>query len=228
MTRALCPACRGTGIQHIRAACHYVPCYVCQGRGAILLSLPPLMPGVPSSGGNQPQRGGENQIKKWLAPLVFLLLGLACTFDASQLRALPGAIGPASDAGADLQPAIDLQPTPADLQPVIDLRPVADLQSSPDQRQPADLRPVVDLLPDLLPPSFDALFRDDAGHPLCPNLPTGGYTLGITCPSVVACFQATVTATGAKVIGPCLRVVPSTGIPQWYVSDCSQCAGIVP
>ena len=229
MTRRPCPACRGTGLQHIRAGCAYVRCYICKGKGAILLSLPPVPSDVPSSGGNRPPEGGEKQIKSWIAPLVVVLaLSLGCTFDLSQLRALPG-----GDAGADLVPADALVPA-ADLVRVLvaDALPVL----APDAL-PA-LAP--DALPALAPDALPVLAPDALPvYADCPDPPAGkSYTLE-ACPSVsssVSCKRALFRTDGGYLVAslpsPCRRVLvlPASPGRYWYVTDCADCppAGVAP
>jgi hypothetical protein len=230
VTRRPCPACRGTGLQHIRAGCAYVRCYICKGKGAILLSSPPAPSGVPSSGGNRPPEGGEKQIKSWIAPLVVVLaLSLGCTFDLSQLRALPG-----GDAGADLVPVADLvralvpDALPAlapDAQPVLvaDAQPVlvADAQPAlaPDA-QPvlvADAQPV--LVTDAQPVYGDCQLKGVSyNSTMCPNL-------------AYRCLQVQGLEKGGLSVGPlspdpCRYVLSPAN--EWIVSTCRLCPKVAP
>jgi hypothetical protein len=125
-----------------------------------------------------------------------LVLLLGCTFDYGSLQGGVLDSGPGPDAGLS-----------ADAGPV-DIRP--------DRLTPVDWSALVDIAPpvDLRPAN------------LCPG-GVGTYAFGAACPQSAAGYPCNVERyDGGGLVGaPCFRDVPGTP-KAWYVSDCSQCAGV--
>ena len=223
-----CTACGGTGFQAVRGPCAVSRCYICRGRGVVVVSFPPTSPVRQSASEDRSPKGGEKQIKAWNGMLALSLLCLACSPAPSTAPASPdaGIIAPLVRGREPAPPAPDALPTSPDALPA--LAPDALPASAPDALPV--LAPVPDALPapapDALPASVpDALPASPDSLP--PSCTTGGKYRGNACPGTYRCGEVGSVGQiywGTSVPPPCLMVFsPDTVWLYVPAGKCSLC-----